>query len=357
MVKKVAIVPTSKYYENNRIFNNKFNKNRLLDPYIHFFNHSSSQLEINTIDFVDKIKELDVIVFERIDFKYLILSLLLNKNSLRILIPWEPEVVIKFHNTRYLRKIAYYFDYVLTWNDQLVDNKNFYKLHFPVNLAEPNFLIPTVIDFKKKKLMTQISSNLVSSHPLELYSKRKFLNIEISKLLGNGFEFFGTRWDKLKLSTYKGVTNDKFLTLGNYKYSLCLENMNETEGYITEKIFDCFKSSVVPIYLGASNINSYVPKDCYIDLNDYSSAADLIDSLNTISYKSWLNYIENAKRFLDSNESNLFNVPSFSNRLTEIIHKPKNNKKNIDSYLVALAIHHSIYTLLQRIFRKARFRK
>ena len=177
MFKKVAIVPTSKYYENNRIFNNEFNKNRLSDPYIHFFNHSTSRFEINTIDCVDNIKELDVIIFERIDFKYLILSLLLNRNSLRILIPWEPEVVIKFHNTRYLRKIACYFDYVLTWNDQLVDNKNFFKLHFPVNLSEPNFLIPNVIDFKKRKLMTQISSNLVSGHPLELYSKRKFLKI------------------------------------------------------------------------------------------------------------------------------------------------------------------------------------
>ena len=45
--------------------------------------------------------------------------------------------------------------------------------------------------------------------------------------------------------------------------------MSDTPGYMTEKIWDSFKAKTVPVYWGASNIEEYVPKNCFIDYRDF----------------------------------------------------------------------------------------
>ncbi len=40
-------------------------------------------------------------------------------------------------------------------------------------------------------------------------------------------------------------------------------------GHVTERIFNCFKAKVIPIYIGCYNIEEYVPKELFIDFRDY----------------------------------------------------------------------------------------
>ncbi|MCL1721757.1 glycosyltransferase family 10, partial [Vibrio parahaemolyticus] len=54
-----------------------------------------------------------------------------------------------------------------------------------------------------------------------------------------------------RYKSYKGSVESKTHTLKNYKFCICFENAQMIEGYITEKIFDCFFSATVPIYWGA----------------------------------------------------------------------------------------------------------
>jgi alpha(1,3/1,4) fucosyltransferase len=356
-MKKVAFVPTSKYYENNRLFSAEYNRNGLLDPYNYLLDKFSKEYIFYTIDQVKDINTLDVVIFERIDFKYLFKLLITNKNCVKILIPWEPEVVVRFHSINFLKKVSSYFDYVLTWNDDLVDNKKFFKFHFPVNLENNIKDIPTESSFNQKRLITQISSNLVSKHPLELYSYRKNLILQLSSLIPNEFDFYGHGWGDLNLPNYKGVAIDKFVTLSNYKYSLCLENMKDTRGYITEKIFDCFKSSVVPIYLGASNIESYILRDTYIKIDPNTSIEKLIFTLDEINYTSWKNYIQKAKTFLTSDNTNKFSTQSYAKLLVDFFNRSKNNSSQLDIELVYLAICHSIKSTSVKILKKMRFLK
>lgn len=71
----------------------------------------------------------------------------------------------------------------------------------------------------------------------------------------------------------------KVETLGEYLFCYCLENQGGTKGYITEKIFDCFFSGSVPVYLGPTNITDYIPSSCFVDFSNFRS----IEACNNFS--------------------------------------------------------------------------
>lgn len=51
---------------------------------------------------------------------------------------------------------------------------------------------------------------------------------------------------------WKEYNNSKQAYLRNFKFNICPENSNRT-GYVTEKLFEAFRSGVVPIYWGSDN--------------------------------------------------------------------------------------------------------
>lgn len=58
---------------------------------------------------------------------------------------------------------------------------------------------------------------------------------------------------------------DKDVTLTDYRYSVAVENSVEPY-YFTEKVLDCFASTTVPIYLGATGISKFFNPDGIICL-------------------------------------------------------------------------------------------
>jgi len=81
---------------------------------------------------------------------------------------------------------------------------------------------------------------------------------------------------KNKIYKGKGVCKTKGEAYSRYRFAFCLEN-SRVNGYVTEKIFDCFQEGIVPIYGGAYNIEKYVPKDCFIDYYDYRNLDEIVD--------------------------------------------------------------------------------
>jgi len=79
-------------------------------------------------------------------------------------------------------------------------------------------------------------------------------------------KIYGTLWDDLSNFDESTKTKlkpiidkiqptfceNKIETISNYKFCICAENV-EYDGYVTEKIIDCFIAGTIPIYFGTSN--------------------------------------------------------------------------------------------------------
>ncbi|NGX62905.1 MAG: hypothetical protein KR126chlam6_00307 [Candidatus Anoxychlamydiales bacterium] len=222
----------------------------------------------------------------------------LSHNKL-ILFTWEPPAVIKEnHDKKYLS----YFSKVYTFNDDLIDNKKYFKFYYP----DAKDMIASNIDFKDKKFCTQIISNKTSDHISEIYTERKKAIRFFEEHAIADFDLFGQGWNANEFISYKGSIANKIDVLKNYKFSICFENSKNIKGYITEKIFDCFHAKVIPIYLGADNITDYIPKNCFIDKRDFKSYPELFIYLKTMSNEDYLTYIQNIKKFLNSEKAKAF---------------------------------------------------
>jgi hypothetical protein len=102
-------------------------------------------------------------------------------------------------------------------------------------------------------------------------------------------------------SVYKGAAENKAETLGRYRFTLCLENM-ALDRWVTEKLFDCFYSGTVPIYLGAPDIERWVPPACFIDLRDFRDYDALRTFLHGLSDEEVEGYRRAARDFLGSEQ-------------------------------------------------------
>jgi len=121
-----------------------------------------------------------------------------------------------------------------------------------------------------------------------------------------------TYWKNRKTlrAIYKGPVKSKHETLSLYRFALCFENMI-MPGYVTEKIFDCFFVGTVPVYLGAPDIEKYVPKDCFIDMRDFSSYRELYAYLKSLSNEDISSFREAAREYLSSEQYHPFTKEAF----------------------------------------------
>jgi hypothetical protein len=109
---------------------------------------------------------------------------------------------------------------------------------------------------------------------------------------------------------YKGAVKSKYETLSRYKFSLCFENM-AMPGFITEKIFDCFFVGTIPIYLGAPDVENYMPKSCFIDMRDFDNYAELHSYLSNLSDEDISSFRMAVREYLSSAEYQPFTRERF----------------------------------------------
>ena len=99
---------------------------------------------------------------------------------------------------------------------------------------------------------------------------------------------------------------------------LCFENCDFL-GYVTEKVFDCFLSGCVPIYLGAPDITDFIPKESIIDFREFGNYVELERFLREMSEVDFQKYIGAARDFLASSEFNKYTVDYFVNEILNVI--------------------------------------
>ncbi|MCI0382057.1 MAG: glycosyltransferase family 10 [Chlamydiae bacterium] len=220
-----------------------------------------------------------------------------------LLFMWEPPIIL----SRMYRSPNRFCSKIYTWNDALVDNKTFFKLYYPELQPMRKNLIP----FEKRRLSTLVASNFTSKKSNELYSERKKVVEFFEKKEGEDFHFFGRGWDATLFKNYKGAIQNKEEVISHFRFCFCYENSKELKGYITEKIFDCFAAGVVPIYLGAPNIEEYIPKSCFISPKDFENLDELYKFLKNMPRETYEAYLAAIQKFLESKSAQNFSKKNF----------------------------------------------
>ena len=333
-MRKASFV-VSKVYQNNKLFdleNKMINRDNCMYPfYLLKKNLKDSQIDLSTQD-INTIQESDFVIYndmpvqmpEKED---------INKSYLLI---FESELIRP--DNWDLEKHKYFYK-IFTWNDDIVDNKKYFKFNFAQNISKEINKNLT----KKEKLCTLIAGNKSNSHPLELYSKRIEAIRWFEQNHIDDFEFYGIGWDKYNSSnkyinyiltkfnlakllspnypSYKGKIDNKKDTLEKYKFVICYENAKDIPGYITEKIFDCFFAGTIPVYWGPDNIEQHIPKSCFIDKREFDDYKELYEFMINIDDEKYLEYIKNIEKYLNSDSCYRFSSEFFAKTIIENILK------------------------------------
>jgi len=331
--------------KNNFLFenNNVSIGDNLLTPMIRLKEYANSKdIAIGTTDIIS-VEAADAIVFIDIpksDNKIFNNAIQSSKN-LYLLALESPLVTPRSYDESNHK----WFQKVFTWNDELV-NRNpskYVKINYSYDI--PNEINKNLES--KIKLCCIISGNKKVNYANELYSERlKAINWFESNH-PEDFDLYGTGWDEIvfgnnryvnyilrkikflqklfvtKHLSYKGKVERKKPILEQYKFSICYENVKDIPGYITEKIFDCFFSGCVPIYWGADNITTHIPKECFIDKRQFDSYENLYEYLVNMSNREYMKYLNSIERFLKSNLCYQFSSSHYSKIIVESIQNDK----------------------------------
>jgi hypothetical protein len=156
-----------------------------------------------------------------------------NDNRINVFIYNDISKIVKTDKYIAIPFVYAYIDQFIRIQNQLINNIPFGKKKFCL------FTSRNMMNENKKKVLQELST-IGQIDSIEQYN----------------------------LSKYSCYHSNELLQLFNqYKFIICFENSN-TDGYITEKIFNVFLSKSIPIYDGAPNISDYINQNSYISFND-----------------------------------------------------------------------------------------
>lgn len=116
-----------------------------------------------------------------------------------------------------------------------------------------------------------------------------------------------------------------------YKFVFVSEN-SINDGYITEKIFNCYFSRTIPIYYGSKKAKYYFNSKSFIHIDNLDNLDEISKIIKNISKDSYDSYINNNiinETYCDENYKNLLNDFIKKNEVNNII--SVNSDKNIKS--------------------------
>jgi len=235
----------------------------------------------------------------------------------RILIIQEPEVVLpRMYKASIINLYGHIYAGSIDWADQL----NASPFSYPLDLSSDN-----QVDFEKRSIETAlIQTNKFSCVKGENYTlRRRVLSLASKKnfkieLYGDGWntgkfaEFYHiTKYFKSVIKDvnifklvnpykeigqvfpfYMGRTADKIKILNIVKRNIVIENSST---YISEKLFDSFRSGSVPFYVGP-NLEKYgIPDTAVVKCEPIAS--DILDRLLSINNDELITIANQGQEF------------------------------------------------------------
>lgn len=231
---------------------------------------------------------------------------------------------------------------VFTWNEALHDRLGVVPLEYPNDLRQRELL-----GFDARDLWcVMIASNKALRHA----DSRSLHSARISTIrcfeahAPHRFALYGAGWDipavhpgawgrllkrlnewryggsaKRPFPSWQGRIGRKAEVLDRARFAICFENARGSRGYITEKIFDCFTSGCVPVYIGSPRDPRALPPDTYIDGDQFAHSADMLAFLESIDAAQFAQYQRAMRRFLASPSSARFSNAHFCDVLVREI--------------------------------------
>jgi len=316
-----GIIGAWTYYEssntNNAMFdpsNKAVNRDGCMEPFHTLARDAASKgsrvQSLDTISDFDSVKAF--IFFDFPDLAHPLVRKAFNTRAPLVLAAFEPPVV---RNENYLPENIRRFDRMLTWNDSLVNGRTICKFNFAQSLSYSISKDPAT----RTEFAVMIAGAKSSTHPLELYSERVRAIRWFEAYHPDAFKLYGFGWNSGDFPSYRGTIAAKQKTLSSFRFSICYENARDVPGYVTEKIFDCFKAGCIPVYLGAPNITDIIPAECYIDRRQFTGYESLYQYMCSMSDREFVERLEAIEAFLKSDAALPFGNESFSARVLAAI--------------------------------------
>lgn len=219
------------------------------------------------------------------------------------------------------------FHTVITWDKRLVATDR--RCH-PIVVnpwAEPPDYRDNqfaAIPFEEKKLLVAIAGRRVNFMPWSNYARRNKVYHYFDRELPNDFDLFGNWWrDTDFKNVYRGTipmtTHDKMERMARYRFALCYENNSHQSGYVSEKISDCICARCVPIYHGSAGIEERVPRDCFIDAEQFKSLAEMKEFIVSMTEAEHRQYIKAMDAFCSSDLARSFTRKHFADCLAKAL--------------------------------------
>ena len=326
-----AIIPWSDSFAQDRMFDvdSEVNRDYLIEPYLEMkLEFERLGHEIHTIDYYVNYDYVDYFLFFTLDWDIYKKLVSLKRDDSLVYCTAEPPSVYRYNSPAGYRILKHIFPYILTWNDDWVDNKSIFKRNLPyyfIDQTDGN------LPFEEKKLITFISGDKCSGYPGELYSERRKAINYFETNHPDQFDFFGAGWDENVHKCYKGKCESKAEVFHKYRFAICFENIEGLNGYITEKILDCLESGIVPIYAGAPNIEEIIPKECFINYRRFDSFSELYEYISSIDKATFDSYLHEAKSFI-STAADCFSGSCYAHFIIDSIRQKKVFKSSFWAY-------------------------
>lgn len=237
----------------------------------------------------------------------------LSRNSKKLLVIGESPIINRNNHYACIRN---QYDRVLSWESNTAKHEKVFWLGCGCSYPEKYSLVEWG-DYNREKKICMISGNKKSSMRQELYTERTKAVKELNKY-GMKVDLYGPGWNKRKfrglmrplnkiklatsfiyepITTYRGRCDSKFQTMKHYRFTLCYENARTENGYISEKIFDAMFSGSIPIYLGAKNVNNFIPSNTFINRNEFKDYRSLAIFLQTMNEQDYQRYYRAIKEY------------------------------------------------------------
>ena len=133
------------------------------------------------------------------------------------------------------------------------------------------------------------------------------------RLWENGLGDLEAEYGDAVRKSLRGPVDDKYEAMSRYQYAICYENM-VLEGWVTEKLFDCLYAGVVPIYLGAPDIDTAVDPDCFVDARQFASYDEMQRYLDAMSAADYERLRIAGRDYLSSEQFRQFSPDAFADR-------------------------------------------
>jgi hypothetical protein len=148
-----------------------------------------------------------------------------------------------------------------------------------------------------------------------------------------GFDLYGEGWSDrhpavdprthaLAQRAWRGSVPDKHALLRGYRFALVIENCR-FPGYVSEKLFECLRAGAIPVYLGAPDVERYVPRDAFVDLGRFAGYEALDDYLRALAPAAAEGYLEAGAAYLCSAAYAEFSGESFARQIVDVLLRVK----------------------------------